>query len=69
MSSNGAAWPMELVFRTASFCASGECIEVAQRDDVIIIRDSTQPHGAMIRSDAADWRRFVRDIKTSEAFL
>ena len=27
----------------ASFCASGECVEVAQQDGMIILRDSTQP--------------------------
>ena len=53
-------------WRRASFCASGECVEVAQQDSVIILRDSTQPHGSMLRYAAGDWGSFVRDIKSGK---
>jgi len=46
-------------WRMASFCASGECIEVARRDDLIVLRDSTQPHGSMLYYAAEEWRSFV----------
>jgi hypothetical protein len=57
---------MEPVFRTASFCASGECIEVAQADGVVILRDSTQPLGSRLHYGASDWGFFVRDIKSGK---
>jgi hypothetical protein len=66
MSSNGAVSPAELVWRKASYCASGECIEVAQRDGVIILRDSTQPSGRMLYYATDRWRSFVRDVKAGE---
>jgi hypothetical protein len=66
MSSNEAKSPVEPVWRKASFCASGECIEVAQRDGGIILRDSTQPFGRVLHWGAGEWRAFVRTIKTGE---
>jgi hypothetical protein len=66
MSSNEAKSPVEPVWRKASFCASGECIEVAQRDGVIILRDSTQPSGRMLYWGAEEWRAFVRNVRTGE---
>jgi Domain of unknown function (DUF397) len=55
-----------LAWRKTSFCASGECIEVAQRDDLIILRDSTQPDGRMLRYPAEQWRSFICTVKASE---
>jgi len=57
---------MQPAFRTASFCASGECVEVAQGDGTVILRDSTQPHGNLLRYAARDWGSFVRDIKSGK---
>ena len=51
-------------FRRASFCASGECVEVAQREGVIIFRDSTQPRGTMLHYAAGDFGVFVRRVKS-----
>ena len=53
-----------LAFRTASFCGGGECIQVAQRDGMIVLRDSTQPYGAMLHYAVGDWSSFVRNIKS-----
>ncbi len=66
MSSNKTGRPVELAWRKASFCASGECVEVAQRDREIILRDSTQPSGRMLHWGAEEWRAFVRIVKTGE---
>jgi hypothetical protein len=51
------------IWRKASFCASGECVEVAQRDDLIIVRNSAQPHGSMLRCTAGQWRSFISNVK------
>jgi hypothetical protein len=53
-------------FRRASFCASGECIEVAQRDSMIILRDSAQPHACTLNYSARHWESFVRSIKSGK---
>ena len=51
-------------WRRASFCASGECVEVAQQDGVIILRDSTQPHGSLLYAAVSDFGSLVRNIKS-----
>lgn len=60
MTSEGA---VQAAFRRSSFCAAGECIEVAQRNGVITLRDSTQPQGSVLNYAPQDWRSFVRRIK------
>lgn len=66
MSSNKGRRLAQPVWRTASFCASGECIEVAERDGMIILRDSTRPAGHVLHYGAEEWRSFVRHIKADE---
>ena len=53
-------------WRRASFCASGECVEVAQQDGMIVLRDSTQPHGSTLQYAAGDWGSFVRTIRSGK---
>jgi hypothetical protein len=60
MTSKGA---VQAAFRRSSFCGTSECIEVAQRNGVIVLRDSTQPRGSMLNYAPKDWRSFVRRIK------
>jgi hypothetical protein len=50
-------------WRKASRCAGGECVEVAQGGGVIMVRDSTQPRGTVLRCAAAQWRSLVGSIK------
>jgi hypothetical protein len=66
MSSNKGGRLAQPVWRTASFCASGECVEVAERDGMIILRDSTRPAGHVLHYGAEEWRSFVRHIKADE---
>lgn len=66
MSPNEVAWPVEPAWRRASFCASNECVEIAQRSSMIILRDSTQPHGSMLHCAVGDWEAFVRGIKSGK---
>ena len=53
----------QLAFRAASFCAGGECVEVAQQDGMIVLRDSTQP-GTALHYAAEGWASFVCKIKS-----
>jgi len=66
MSSDEVGQAEQLAFRRASFCGGGECVEVAQRDSAIVLRDSTQPHGSMLHYAAGDWGSFVRSIKSGQ---
>jgi hypothetical protein len=53
-------------FRRASFCGATECVEVAQRDGMIVLRDSTQPRGGMLQYAVGDWGSFLRSIKSGQ---
>jgi Domain of unknown function (DUF397) len=66
MSPNEAARPVESAWRKASFCGSTECVEVARRGDVIMLRDSSQPNGDMLEYTVEEWRFFVRNVKAGE---
>lgn len=53
---SGAIW------RKSTRSGSGDqCVEVAAiSQDRVAVRDSKDPHGAVLTFSAADWRRFVR---------
>ena len=56
----------EPIWRRASFCGSGECVEVAELNGMVVMRDSKDPHGPMLRYTADEWRSFVRAVKAGE---
>lgn len=66
MSTNGIAEAGQPAWRRASFCTGGECVEVAQRDGMITLRDSTQPQGSMLHYAAGAWGSFLRTIKSGQ---
>ena len=66
MSSNEAERSVQPAWRTASYCASGECVQVTQRDGLIILRDSTRPDGITLPYGAVKWRSFVAETKAGK---
>ena len=59
---------MELVstsWRKSSYSgsSSNNCVEVAVGKDVIMVRDTASRDGAVIKVDAAAWRRFIRSVR------
>ena len=66
MSSNEDERSAQPAWRTASYCASGECVQVTQRDGLIILRDSTRPGGVTIPYAAVKWQSFVADTKAGK---
>jgi uncharacterized protein DUF397 len=57
---------IEPVWRKASFSASGECVEVAERDGMIVMRDSKNPRSPMLRYTTGEWQAFIRGVKAGE---
>jgi hypothetical protein len=45
-------------------CSSGACIEVAQIDGEVHVRDSIDPEGPRLRFRPAQWRAFLADVCT-----
>jgi Domain of unknown function (DUF397) len=66
MSSCEATRAPQPPWRKASFCQSGECIEVARYNGVILMRDSKCSCGGLLRYTAEEWKSFVSGIKAGE---
>jgi len=58
--------PQTPLWRRSSFCANGECVEVARLDDMIVMRDSKDPNGHMLRYTTEEFRFLVRKIKAGD---
>jgi hypothetical protein len=54
-----------IVWRKSSYCAAGECIEIAQKNDVILMRSTLAPR-AVVRFTAAEWRAFSQGLQAGE---
>lgn len=66
MPSCGAGQAEQPAWRKSSFCASGECVEVAAHSGMIVLRDSKEPSGGMLRYTTEEWQSFVKGIKAGE---
>jgi len=44
--------------------SNGACVEVAPTMASVIVRDSVDPSGPVIRYSAGTWRAFIADAKT-----
>jgi hypothetical protein len=58
--------PQTPAWRRSSFCASSECVEIARLDDMIVMRDSKDPSGHVLRYTTEEFRFLVRNIKAGE---
>jgi Domain of unknown function (DUF397) len=65
MRSFGVRQAKQAAWRKASFCQSGECVEVAELNGMIVLRDSKAPR-RVLRYTTEEWRSFVLGIKASE---
>jgi hypothetical protein len=54
-----------MVWRRASVCASGECVEVAQSGDDVLVRNSREVD-LILRFGAKEWRTFVAGVRSGE---
>lgn len=54
-----------VTWRRSSFCAQGECVEVAVSGDAVLIRDSKDPGPVQVYS-AAEFRALALGIRAGE---
>jgi hypothetical protein len=54
-----------IAWRISSFCASGECVEVAKHGDAIMLRSSLARH-KVVRLTPAEWQAFVEGVRAGE---
>jgi hypothetical protein len=51
----------------ASYCQSGECIEVARHSaGGMLVRDSKQPAGGTLSLTSAQWRSLLSGVKSGQ---
>ena len=68
----GARQMNQLMWRKASFCASGECVEVAQRNGMVLLRSSNGRRGISVgprrrvHYTSQEWQAFVLGVKAGE---
>ena len=43
-----------------------KCVEVARKDGVIAVRDSKDPHGAILKFTESEWNAFLAGAKSGE---
>lgn len=57
----------KLLWRKAqSSMGNGACLEVARLNGMVVVRDSKNPHGAMLTYTPAEWRAFLDGAKKGE---
>jgi len=58
---------MEADWRKSSYSvAQGACVEIAfaEQDEIVMMRDSKNPGGAVLTYPAETWRQFLTDIRS-----
>ncbi|MFG2045694.1 DUF397 domain-containing protein [Dactylosporangium sp. NPDC048998] len=55
-------------WRRSSRCSmdGGDCVEVAVTGGRVLVRDSTQPDGAVLAFDAGAWSQFLEAVVGSD---
>ncbi len=66
MPSHGTTRAEQPSWRKSSFCASGECVEVARSDGSIVVRNSMEPRLREVRYTPEEWQAFVTGVKAGE---
>jgi hypothetical protein len=54
------------VWRKSSESFNGDCVEVAPLHDGIVVRDSKNPDGAVLKFSRREWQAFIRGAKSGE---
>ncbi len=54
------------MFRKASRCGSGACVEVDTSDRMIKVRDSKPGVNCVLEFTAGEWAAFVKGVKAGE---
>ena len=59
--------PADMSWRKSSYSGNGggDCVEVADRADRVLVRDTKDRTGSVLRFSPAAWRRFADTVKCS----
>ncbi len=57
----------ELTWVKSSYSSQGNCVEVADHDHHVMVRDTKDRPGTVLRFSPPAWRRFANQLKRSLA--
>lgn len=57
--------PPAPAWRKASFCAAGECVEIARQNDMIVLRNSSAP-GTVVSYTTEEWQAFATGFRAGQ---
>lgn len=63
MESSNFTSPDDLPWRIARSCNGGTCVRVAPSGKMIILGDSKNPDGPVLRYTRSEWDTFITEIK------
>ncbi|MCU7727781.1 DUF397 domain-containing protein [Actinoplanes sp. KI2] len=55
-------------WRKSSRSSGGNCVEVRETDDEVLVRDSKDREGPVLHFDREAWRAFIEDLKAGDIF-
>lgn len=58
--------PDKLIWRKSSLSNSTGCLEFAASGDAVLIRDSKNVGGPVLRFSPLEWRQFLRGVRRGE---
>lgn len=54
---------VEVAWNTSSHCQHGDCVEVGHGEDQVLMRDSKDPDGPVLRFTRNQWQEFIQFLK------
>jgi hypothetical protein len=57
---------VENSWRKSTKCESSGCVEFAETDHQVMIRDSKDPHGPALTFSRSSWRAFVAGVRNGD---
>jgi predicted secreted Zn-dependent protease len=53
-------------WRKSTYCSNGDCVEVAVLDEEVVLRDSKNRQGAILRFTLIEWETFLNGVRDGE---
>ncbi len=53
-------------WRRSTYCGSAACVEIAQQDGQILVRDSKDPNSAVLAFTQDEWSAFISGVNAGE---
>ena len=54
---------VEVTWNKSSYCRNATCVEIGHTEDEVLMRDSKDPEGPVLRFTRSQWQEFVQSLK------